>query len=172
MKTTMEIFNTIEVWRLTKATQLNKGETQYGTIAFGIGVFPALNSKLNSFAEVRLGRRGHFSIFNRKRAVVRAKAGSNSSEQYYVIQNDKDVDFATILKNPLPESEVSSLGPDPPFLEECEVCNNTGFVPCSNCLATGVIRNERSGNVFYCLDCVGHKKVRCPSCGGKCYMCE
>jgi hypothetical protein len=22
-----------------------------------------------------------------------------------------------------------------------------------------------------CMSCVGHKKVPCPQCGGKCYLC-
>lgn len=69
------------------------------------------------------------------------------------------------------ETEPVLLGPDPPFLEDCGVCKSTGFVPCSKCDAEGFIRNPRSKNAFYCPVCVGHKKVRCPSCGGKCYMC-
>lgn len=62
--------------------------------------------------------------------------------------------------------------PDPPFLNDCQTCNNTGFVPCSKCNAEGLIRNPRSVNVFYCPDCVGYKKLRCPTCGGKCYLCD
>lgn len=78
-------------------------------------------------------------------------------------------------------SEISSpsglvdelpLGDDPEFLPACETCQTTGFVPCKNCDATGVVKNERSSNVFFCPICVGHKKLRCPACGGKCYMCE
>ena len=66
---------------------------------------------------------------------------------------------------------TEALGPDEPFLKHCATCANTGFVPCAACDAQGVVRNERSGNVFYCRECVGHKKLRCPACGGKCYMC-
>lgn len=69
------------------------------------------------------------------------------------------------------DKEAVLLGPDLPFLEDCDVCKSTGFVPCSKCGAEGFIRNPRSKNAFYCPVCVGHKKVRCPSCGGKCYMC-
>lgn len=118
----------------------------------------------------------------------------------YVIHSDSDDDdddaymtryvpsspiTPTFTKKPLPMSESSPrkiltekeekepvlLGPDPPFLEDCNVCKSTGFVPCSKCDAEGFIRNPRSKNAFYCPVCVGHKKVRCPSCGGKCYMC-
>lgn len=63
-------------------------------------------------------------------------------------------------------------GKDPPFLEYCTTCDRTGFVPCTNCNATGVVKSPNSVNVFYCSKCVGHKKLRCPACGGKCYMCD
>ena len=70
-----------------------------------------------------------------------------------------------------PTGTVESAG-ESEFLENCETCGNTGFVECHKCKGSGMIRNPRSVNVFYCPVCVGHKKVRCPSCGGKCYMCE
>lgn len=79
--------------------------------------------------------------------------------------NGRRTPFANMADGGLP-------GPDPPFIENCEACNNSGFVACATCDSQGVVRNERSGNVFFCPDCVGHKKLRCPSCGGKCYMCE
>lgn len=62
-------------------------------------------------------------------------------------------------------------GPDPPFMEDCNLCKSSGFIPCSKCGAEGFIRNPRSKNAFYCPVCVGHRKIRCPSCGGRCYMC-
>lgn len=58
----------------------------------------------------------------------------------------------------------------------CKVCNNSGFVPCRHCGASGVIVRGKSSNVFFCQECTGKKKLRCPEppigCGGKCYMCE
>ncbi len=68
--------------------------------------------------------------------------------------------------------EAMQLGKDPPFLEDCTTCESSGFVPCNHCNATGVVKNPNSVNVFYCPKCVGHRKLRCPACGGKCYMCD
>jgi hypothetical protein len=69
------------------------------------------------------------------------------------------------------EEEKAVVQEDAPWLT-CGVCENSGFVPCRKCGATGMIRRADAVNVFYCGDCVGHKKIRCPSCGGRCYMCE
>lgn len=89
----------------------------------------------------------------------------------YAVHDDSDsgVERAVAAQ---PASAGPNMGPDPEFIEHCETCDDTGFVPCSTCNAQGHIRNPRSTNVFYCPDCVGHKKLRCPACGGKCYMCE
>lgn len=57
-------------------------------------------------------------------------------------------------------------------VESCDTCRNSGFVPCKDCNSLGYVRREGQTNVFYCMSCVGHGKVRCPSCGGKCYMCD
>lgn len=96
---------------------------------------------------------------------------TNARASYRVVSDDaKD---PTISHVPTPSWTYNDqLGPDPKFLEDCQTCQNSGFVPCSKCEAKGYIRNPRSPNVFYCPDCVGHAKLRCPTCGGKCYMCE
>lgn len=94
----------------------------------------------------------------------------------YVVNSDDGDESVTLFNERSSETtrnDMESLsGPDPPFILDCTMCMNSGFVGCSTCQSKGAIRNERSGNVFYCPDCVGHKKLRCPSCGGKCYMCE
>lgn len=97
-----------------------------------------------------------------------------NSPSYVVIEDDDDDAFAPQefgQAKPVATTE-SVLGPDPPFIEECDTCKNSGFVPCGTCGGDGYVKNPRSINVFYCPDCVGHKKLRCPACGGKCYMCE
>lgn len=95
-------------------------------------------------------------------------SGRRSENKPFVVHDD--CDEADVFLEPVSISQ--DLGPDRPFLESCATCDNTGFVPCSTCIGQGVVQNKRSVNVFYCPDCVGHKKVRCPACGGKCYMCQ
>lgn len=101
----------------------------------------------------------------RQSRYVASVAESNPS--FVVIPDDGD-DNITVRVIPT----RLDMGPDPEFIEKCPTCDNTGFVPCTTCDAQGVIKNPRSVNVFYCPDCVGHRKLRCPACGGKCYMCE
>lgn len=93
---------------------------------------------------------------------------SSSPGPSFVVISDEDDDHVAIHT----VQSASELGPDPQFIEECDTCSNTGFIPCPKCDAKGYIKNPRSVNVFYCPDCVGHRKLRCPTCGGKCYMCE
>lgn len=89
---------------------------------------------------------------------------------YVIHEDDGDAEFMVQMGSE--EKEKNKHRSDAPFIQNCSTCNNSGFVPCSKCDAQGVIRNQRSVNVFYCPDCVGHKKLRCHACGGKCYMCE
>lgn len=100
----------------------------------------------------------------------------NTSDRSYIVHTDDGLDSSTYQKVVLDSSNLNQVpeleGPDPPFLENCETCHNTGFVICTTCKGQGHLKNPRSVNVFYCPDCVGHKKLRCPTCGGKCYMCE
>lgn len=105
------------------------------------------------------------------RLVGSARRIQNAS---YTVHEVTDEDsFEKPHPTPAQEAPESTLpSPDPPFLIECGTCNNTGFVPCPKCNAEGFIRNPRSVNVFYCPDCVGYKKLRCPKCGGKCYLCD
>jgi len=67
-------------------------------------------------------------------------------------------------RNPLPP-----LDADVEEVTSCEGCGDSGFVPCSRCEGSGKIQGEIY--VDFCDICVGHGKVRCPVCGGKCYMC-
>lgn len=161
----------------------------YVTHLLPIKMFGFLSSSSNKGNRVRLRVQTH-PFAN----VAMRSSGNDAASNGYVVHdlNDDDsilsqyvmpasplVDSSTTKSSPsssAPMREGSkqhpkTLGPDPPFLVDCEVCKSTGFVPCSKCGAEGFIRNARSGNAFYCPDCVGHKKLRCPSCGGKCYMC-
>lgn len=74
------------------------------------------------------------------------------------------------------EYEVGELHEGSKSMEDCETCENSGFVPCGNCESKGVvIRSSPDGKhtlVITCPTCVGYKRLRCPSCGGKCYMCD
>lgn len=54
-------------------------------------------------------------------------------------------------------------------LENCIVCNNSGFTICSSCDGKGLV--SRGPNTVFCPTCVGYKKVRCQNCGGKCIRC-
>lgn len=101
-------------------------------------------------------RRPRASVVRRPPSRARATAGDDATGAVR----------AGSLADPQP------LGSDPEFLPACDTCATTGFVPCKKCDGAGVIKNPRSSNVFFCPDCVGHKKLRCPACGGKCYMCE
>ena len=54
--------------------------------------------------------------------------------------------------------------------EDCQTCQNSGFMVCSECSGSGIVkRGEMS---IYCPICVGYKKTRCPSCGGACVKCS
>ena len=54
--------------------------------------------------------------------------------------------------------------------EDCFECNNTGLISCNTCHATGMV--ARGNYTTICMSCTGFKKVRCPSCGGKCVKCD
>jgi hypothetical protein len=121
----------------------------------------------------------HFtSCFESKTRVVyvtpaRTRARAAPS---FIVHSDADntegmpATIPFIFENELESSESIEEKLDAPWLT-CDVCENTGFVPCKTCGATGMIRRGDAVNVFYCGDCVGHKKLRCPVCGGRCYMC-
>lgn len=63
-----------------------------------------------------------------------------------------------------------------PALKYCDVCGSSGFVPCGECEGKGAVaRSSPDGKhklAVICPVCVGYKLLRCPSCGGKCYMCD
>lgn len=63
-----------------------------------------------------------------------------------------------------------------PAMGDCDVCGRSGFVPCGECEGKGAVaRSSLDGKhtlAVTCPACVGYKRLRCPSCGGKCYMCE
>lgn len=60
-------------------------------------------------------------------------------------------------------------------MQGCGVCGGSGFVSCGECEGTGAVeRSSADGEhkmAVLCPACVGYKKLRCPACGGKCYMC-
>ena len=58
---------------------------------------------------------------------------------------------------------------DSNLIENCAVCNNSGFTICSSCDGKGLV--SRGPNTVFCPTCVGYKKVRCQNCGGKCIRC-
>lgn len=61
-------------------------------------------------------------------------------------------------------------------MENCLVCGKSGFVPCGECAGKGAVVRESSDGkhrmAVTCPACVGYKRLRCPVCGGKCYMCD
>ena len=64
----------------------------------------------------------------------------------------------------------SSIGSSNDVVEDCLECNNTGFIKCNACSATGMV--AKGSYTTICTTCTGFKKVRCPSCGGKCIKCD
>lgn len=63
-----------------------------------------------------------------------------------------------------------------PAMENCDVCGSSGFVACGECEGRGAVARSSSDGkhtlAVTCPACVGYKRLRCPSCGGKCYMCD
>lgn len=74
------------------------------------------------------------------------------------------------------ETENEFLNKGSPAMESCDVCMKSGFVPCGECEGKGAVaRSSPDGKhtvAATCPVCVGYKRLRCPSCGGKCYMCD
>jgi len=74
------------------------------------------------------------------------------------------------------EEKVQKENEQPPKQREkfCSTCNSTGFLDCPECLAKGHILKESNSFKIaeICPRCVGYKKVRCHTCGGKCLMCS
>ncbi|CAM9144965.1 unnamed protein product [Hapterophycus canaliculatus] len=74
------------------------------------------------------------------------------------------------------ETDLLSLHAGSPAVEDCDACGRSGFVPCGECEGRGAVaRSSPDGKhtmAVTCPVCVGYKRLRCPSCGGKCYMCE
>lgn len=58
-------------------------------------------------------------------------------------------------------------------LEGCPRCGGSGFVSCPLCEGKGHIAKTVNGYTVadICMSCVGHKKIPCTQCGGKCYLC-
>ena len=61
------------------------------------------------------------------------------------------------------ESKVSPL-------VDCNLCRNTGYLPCLDCASKGYVM--RGTLAITCSSCVGYKRGRCTSCGGRCLKCE
>jgi thiol-disulfide isomerase/thioredoxin len=56
------------------------------------------------------------------------------------------------------------------MIEDCVTCNSTGFVGCPECQGVGYI--QKGEVAVFCPTCVGYKKIRCGTCGGKCLKCS
>lgn len=67
------------------------------------------------------------------------------------------------------KERLLGMRPTDTAIENCDMCNNTGFIPCANCHGQGVVTKGQFTVV--CPTCVGYKKLRCPKCGGKCLKC-
>jgi len=63
-------------------------------------------------------------------------------------------------------------------LDGCARCQGTGLIECHECHGKGHVLREVSGKqgmivvADFCPSCTGKKKMPCPVCGGKCYMCD
>jgi hypothetical protein len=55
-------------------------------------------------------------------------------------------------------------------LIDCLACGNSGFLPCLDCASKGYV--SRGTMAVICPTCVGYKKTRCSSCGGRCIKCD
>lgn len=126
---------------------------------------------------------GIFRALRPNRAQMRpfrcAQCSSDPVPSYSVQSEDDSGDFATVLQFGIAGSQeggptVADRAKDGPLETPwlCKACKNTGFVPCLKCGASGIVKRSQTANAFFCEDCCGKKKLRCPECGGKCYMCE
>jgi hypothetical protein len=82
-----------------------------------------------------------------------------------------DVDISMVPEY-LKELRQRLLGQSPTkenVISNCDMCSNTGFVPCKECNGSGKI--SRGQYVVICPTCVGYTKLRCDKCGGKCLKC-
>lgn len=70
--------------------------------------------------------------------------------------------FVELLKERLTGGDSS--------VQDCSVCQSTGFMPCTECSGVGIV--SRGTMSITCPTCVGNKRVRCPACGGKCISCS
>lgn len=105
-------------------------------------------------------------VSDTKRAASAEKLGR------YLPLTNQNMTSSSYDKNEVPIHHTpNAVETESPWLT-CDVCRSTGFVPCRVCDASGMVQRPNSSNVFFCPQCVGHKKLRCPACGGKCYMCE
>jgi hypothetical protein len=95
----------------------------------------------------------------------------SASQIVRITSEEEESILSASPSNQVSEAEVRDA-PTESAWKDCMTCANSGFVPCRRCNATGLIQRKDAANVFYCPDCVGHKKLRCNACGGKCYMCD
>ncbi|CAM9371760.1 unnamed protein product [Choristocarpus tenellus] len=61
-------------------------------------------------------------------------------------------------------------------VEHCPTCGGSGFTTCPECNGKGILLRSSPGGehqvAVTCTACVGYKRLRCQTCGGKCYMCD
>ena len=55
-------------------------------------------------------------------------------------------------------------------IENCATCANTGFTECTICEGKGYVKKGELA--AFCPNCTGYKKVKCVTCGGKCFKCS
>lgn len=126
--------------------------------------------------DVLVSRRGRGPLHP---LLIATRCRADSTPSYTVHSDEDDSDFVTVeqfghVMSPdsgwsIAEGVARQPRETPWF---CKTCRNTGFVPCRACGASGIVKRAHAANVFFCDDCCGKKKLRCPECGGKCYMCE
>jgi len=84
--------------------------------------------------------------------------------------------FPTLVAPPPPPQAFRDLDRSQDIenrLEGCPRCGGGGFVACVECEGKGHLIRSVNGHTVadVCMSCVGQKKVPCPQCGGKCYLC-
>lgn len=93
-----------------------------------------------------------------------------------VAKKDQDQEMEEVQQQPMARKGIVERTRQDPEdrIGGCKRCGGTGFIDCDVCENKGHVIREAEGHrvADICPACVGHRKLRCPECGGKCYMCE
>lgn len=121
-----------------------------------------------AYRRTAAGRVGAASLVTRDIADTRAnEGGARKSAHVGEARNDIQAEEE--------KRRVSLLHEGSPSMEKCEVCEGSGFVSCGECEGKGAVERCSSDGqhklAVTCPACVGYKRLRCPACGGQCYMC-